>query len=79
LALQLAQSDACGSGRTLAIWESEEKMYEFVMSRAHLDAMIAVNDIVMPGYAVTHWQASSADQVTLAEATRQLAKAHARP
>ena len=75
LALQLATSSACGSGRTLAVWKSEEDMYAFVTSPAHLDAMAAARDILMPGYAVTHWQARTPEQVSMSEAVRQLALA----
>jgi heme-degrading monooxygenase HmoA len=74
LALQLSQSDACGSGRTLAIWKTEDQMYDFVLSQAHRDAMSAASEILQPGYAVTHWSATSTGQMTLAEATRQLAE-----
>jgi heme-degrading monooxygenase HmoA len=79
IALQLGQSNACGSGRTLAIWRSEEEMYDFVTSRAHLDAMTAADEILQPGYAVTHWDATSATQFSMQEAVRQLAKIEASP
>jgi len=79
LALWLSQSPACGSGRTLAVWKSEELMYDFVVSPPHLAAMNAVEDVLQPGYAVTHWEASTAEQVTFDEAVRQLAKAGVSP
>jgi hypothetical protein len=79
LALWLSQSPACGSGRTLALWKSEELMYDFVFSPPHLAAMNAVEDVLQPGYAVTHWEASMAEQVTFDEAVRQLAKAGVSP
>ena len=50
-------------------------MYAFVTSPAHLDAMAAARDILMPGYAVTHWQARTPEQVSMSEAVRQLALA----
>lgn len=74
LALRLSQSDTCGSGRTLAIWKSEEDMYHFVTSDAHVAAMSAAQEVLMPGYAVIHWNATSSDQMTFEEAVRQLAK-----
>ena len=74
LALQLGSSKRCGSGRTLAVWRSEEEMYDFVTSRAHLDAMREANDLLRPGYAVTHWEANEPEQLTIGEAIRQLAK-----
>lgn len=77
LALQLGNSKRCGTGRTLAVWRSEEEMYEFVTSRAHLDAMREANDLLRPGYAVTHWEASQPEQLTMGEAIRQLAKVEA--
>jgi heme-degrading monooxygenase HmoA len=77
LALWLLQSEQCGSGRTLAVWKSEEQMYDFVTSKAHLDAMSAADEVLQPGYAVTHWEATSADEMTMEEAIRQLAKVEA--
>jgi len=72
VAMQLSSSETCGSGRTLAIWASEEMMYDFVTSQAHLAAMSAAPEILQPGYAVTHWTATSADQATFVEAVRHL-------
>lgn len=72
VAIQLAQSPSCGSGRTLAVWESTEAMYEFVMSPAHLEAMNAVDELVEPNYAVTHWETARADEMTLEEGVRRI-------
>jgi heme-degrading monooxygenase HmoA len=44
LALKLATSERCGSGRTLAVWQSEEAMYDFVASDAHVAAMLAAQE-----------------------------------
>jgi hypothetical protein len=57
LAVQLGNSPSCNSGRTLAVWESEELMYKFVMSAPHLEAMSGANELLKPGYAVMHWTA----------------------
>ncbi|WP_437573762.1 antibiotic biosynthesis monooxygenase family protein [Sorangium sp. So ce887] len=78
LAIQLGQSPSCGSGRTLAVWSSTEAMYEFVMSPAHLAAMDAVNELLEPNYVVTHWEAASADEVTLEEGVRRIQASEAR-
>ena len=78
LAVQLSSSDECRSGRTLAVWRSEERMYEFVTSPAHLAAMSSVKELLRPGYAVTHWEAASRDQIDLREAVRQLSAIEAR-
>jgi len=72
LALRLSSSIECGSGRTLAIWQSEDAMYAFVTSPAHFEAMKAVDDLLVPGYAVTHWEATSREEMTHEEAVRQL-------
>ncbi len=72
LALQLGQSPSCGSGRTLAVWSSPEAMVEFVMSPAHLAAMDAVNELVEPNYAVTHWETTKIDEVTVEEGVRRI-------
>lgn len=73
LALQLGSSPTCNSGRTLAVWESEELMYEFVTSAPHLEAMSAANELLQPGYAVTHWAAREQDDISLEAAIGHLA------
>jgi heme-degrading monooxygenase HmoA len=74
LAFRLGSSDACRSGRTLAVWESEEAMYEFVASPAHAAAMAAVHEVLRPGYGVTHGQTTQLDQISFAQGARQLAR-----
>ena len=76
MALQLGTSAACGSGRTLAVWESEEQMYAFVTSPAHREAMAAAREVLLPGYAVTHWETRSAAEISMEEAVRQLGRTH---
>jgi heme-degrading monooxygenase HmoA len=71
--LQLASSAACASGRTLAIWRSEEEMYNFVTSAAHAAAMQAAREVLQPGYAVSHWIAHDSAQLSWHEAVLQLA------
>lgn len=65
LSLQLSSSESCRSGRTLAVWESEELMYEFVTSGPHLEAMSSAKELLEPGYAVTHWGARTRGAMTL--------------
>ena len=72
LALQVSSSDSCGSGRTLAVWESEELMYDFVTTGPHLEAMSAAEELLQPGYAVTHWTASSRAEMSLRAAPKHL-------
>jgi heme-degrading monooxygenase HmoA len=66
VAYRLSSSESCGSGRTLAVWRSEEEMYAFVVSPAHLNAMTDVNSLLQPGYAVAHYSASDAKEMTFA-------------
>ncbi|WP_437677762.1 antibiotic biosynthesis monooxygenase family protein [Sorangium sp. So ce131] len=73
VALQLAFSPSCGAGRTLAVWASTEQMYDFVLSPPHAAAMNVVDELVEPGYGVTHWEASTTDEMTFAEGARRLA------
>lgn len=74
LALKLATSDDCGSGRTLAVWASEDDMYSFVTSEAHFNAMKAVKVVLKPGFNTTHWTADGEKQISWDEAAKQLAK-----
>jgi heme-degrading monooxygenase HmoA len=74
LAFKLSSSDACGSGRTLAVWESEEAMYDFVFSAAHTAAMKAADQVLKPGYGVTHWKTKSRSELTFAQGAKQLAQ-----
>jgi len=73
VAYRFASSDACGSGRTLAVWSSEAQMYEFVTSPAHLNAMTNANALLEPGYGVTHYTATSANEITFMAAVPHLA------
>ena len=75
LALQLGNSERCGSGRTLAVWESEDAMYTFVTSPPHMEAMSHVHELVQPGYAVTDWSASKPEQLEMKEAAVHLKQA----
>lgn len=61
VAYALAVDQGCGVNRTLAVWESEAKMYKFVMSGAHATAMGQTTDLSITGR-VTHWTAT-ADEV----------------
>ena len=72
LAVQLGGSASCNSGRTLAVWESEELMYDFVMSAPHLEAMSSAQQLLQPGYAVTHWSARTQDEMSLEAAADHL-------
>lgn len=78
VALWLAQSASCGSGRTLAVWESAEAMYDFVMSPAHLAAMNAADELLEPGYGVTHWETADPDEISFAEGARRIKAASVR-
>lgn len=73
VALELATSTACGSGRTLAVWTSEEAMFDFVAGPAHAEAMAASGDVLQSGTAVAHWEAQKPEEMTFEEAARRLA------
>lgn len=45
VALQLGDSPTCATARTLTVWSSEDAMYEFVTSQAHIDAIVAFPEI----------------------------------
>jgi uncharacterized protein YebE (UPF0316 family) len=47
-------------------------MQDFVTTGPHLEAMSSANELLQPGYAVTHWTASSRDQMTLMAAPKHL-------
>ena len=47
-------SAKCNTGRTVAVWESEEAMYNFVVDKAHAAAMAEFTDIATGGV-TTHW------------------------
>lgn len=74
LALQLGTSSACRSGRTLAVWRSEEDMLRFVTSPAHLAAMRAAADVLEPGYEATHWTMVGGEPVDWQRAVEQHAR-----
>ncbi|WP_438037825.1 antibiotic biosynthesis monooxygenase family protein [Sorangium sp. So ce128] len=72
LAIQLGGSPSCGSGRTLAVWASTEAMYEFVMSPAHLAGVDAADELLEPGYVVTHWETAEIEGITVEDSVRRI-------
>lgn len=50
----LGLSPACGTARTLTVWQSEQAMFDFVTSEAHLTAMSEASVVGLNG-AVTSW------------------------
>ena len=56
----LAGDAGCGDYRTLGIWESEEAMYDFVLSGAHAEAMPQTGTL-SEAARVTHWTATAAE------------------
>jgi quinol monooxygenase YgiN len=58
VAFGLGTDSACGDSRTIGVWESEDALYEFVGSGAHLTAMQMANELGFTGR-TTHWNATS--------------------
>lgn len=56
LGLSLALEPNCGFARTLTVWESEEAMFAFVGTGAHVEAMGQTFDVGVTGR-VTSWTA----------------------
>jgi heme-degrading monooxygenase HmoA len=59
-AFSLASSQKCGTARTLAVWEDETSMYEFVASPAHMSAISAVGEISRGQSLVHHYTETDA-------------------
>lgn len=58
IGFSVGTSDRCGSARTMTVWESEQSMFDFVTSEAHLAAMNQVDDVLLIG-GFAHWDVSS--------------------
>ena len=58
--MSFAGEDACGSQRTLSIWEDTASMYAFTSSGAHAEAMAMTTEVSAAGR-VTHWEIDAAD------------------
>ena len=58
VAYALGSDATCGDSRTIAVWESEDALYEFVGSGAHVAAMQLAPDLSFTGR-TTHWDATS--------------------
>lgn len=71
VAITTAQDPNCGYSRTLGVWRSEEAIYDFVYSGAHLTAIGNSTQYTLAGR-TTHWEVS-ADEVP--EITWDVAKA----
>jgi heme-degrading monooxygenase HmoA len=72
LGLELALSEACGTARTLSVWESIDAMYEFSTGEAHMQAVRNVSDVSRGGSLVAHWDGTTIEDATWEEAARQL-------
>ncbi len=64
VAYGLATDDGCGVARTMGVWTSEEAMYAFVASGAHLEAMQRTAELSYTGK-TTQWTGSADDVVAL--------------
>ena len=49
IGFSLASDSNCGFARTLGVWESEGKMYDFVYSGAHAEAIAVARDVTATG------------------------------
>lgn len=72
IAIQLGTSMACGTARTLTVWDTEESMYAFVASPPHAAAMARVGEVSRGQSVVTHWDASTVAEASWAEVERKL-------
>jgi heme-degrading monooxygenase HmoA len=61
VAFSSTASVSCATLRTLTIWESEEDMLNFVVSRAHLEAMAEISDLSRGTSNTVSWQGSEQD------------------
>lgn len=59
-AISLASSQKCGTARTLAVWEDEAAMYEFVASPAHVSAISAIGEVSRGQSLVHHFSETDA-------------------
>lgn len=66
VAVQVGSSAACGTARTLAVWDSIDHMYDFVAAPEHRVAMQRVGEISRGGSYSTHWATTSTAGVTWA-------------
>ena len=58
IGFSVGASDACGSARTLTVWDSEQSMFDFVTSEVHLAAMNqATSVLLLAGF--SRWQVTS--------------------
>lgn len=57
LGYALASGEACGSYRTISVWESDEAMFAFVVAGAHAVAMEEAPNVSV-GAKVIHWSAT---------------------
>lgn len=64
VAFSLALDNECGDARTLGVWASEEAMYAFVGTKAHVEAMSRTPELSLAGR-VAHWSATPEEVLTL--------------
>jgi heme-degrading monooxygenase HmoA len=61
VAFSVTQSRACGTLRTLTVWETEEDMVALVMSPAHVQAMARFGEVNRGDSATVAWQGAAAE------------------
>jgi hypothetical protein len=73
VAMGLATSASCGTGRTLTVWRDEAAMLDFVASPAHIQAMTAVTEISTGHSVAIHWTTADASSIDWDDAASRLA------
>lgn len=71
LGARFGGSEACGSARTLTLWESQEALMNFVWGEVHGGAM-SLTDTTTLGWETTRWVESSAEPPTWDQARAAL-------
>lgn len=60
VAVQLGTSMQCASARTFTVWQDEAAMMAFVMSDAHVAAVVRIGEMSRGMSVVTHWTGAAA-------------------
>jgi heme-degrading monooxygenase HmoA len=74
LGVQVSNADACGTARTMTLWQDEEAMFGFVFSDAHDAAVGGIDEISRGGSAFASWTATTLDDTTWDAAAAHLAE-----
>ena len=74
MGISIRISGACGTARTMTVWESEEAMMKFVIGPAHIEAIRRVGEVSRGGSITSMWKAQEFGTISWEMVTPKMAE-----